>query len=225
MTQGISNALLSVYLRQYPDATYTNIASRVSKDSRPEGKKNNGSDLFQFNINFIDPVDADGNLIILDTGDDIVITDDENRLAVYGTNCVGKILRMEKDVKGWSGIRGINRLPMIEFKLTCENRNFSHYPFTLTYEDAALLSVILDAIFLTNTVGLGGILTNGTVITRYLLNSPDVSIANYQFTGTAIEHLKEILGIIGYQFKIYFYAEQDSTNTVRTIAQVQIWQG
>jgi len=87
----------------------------------------------------------------------------------------------------------------------------------------------LDLIFNSDTdntrYDLGGVLSNGVVIPKYELLSPDTDVEiGEQIEGIARELLNDFLNQVSYKWSIVYYCEPHTTNNLNLIQQVQIWQ-
>ena len=223
---------LTILYKPYNSSTWVDIAGRISTSDKPQGNNQTRNDLFQFDLAFIEPTnDSDYTTKVYpDNGDDIVVCDSQTKQSIMGKSCAGKIVKKEITCNGWTGNYAQGTLiPNLTHKFSVKQHEFSKKPFRLSYEQTTSLNTILDAILLNDTIDiLGGSFTedNGsiTVVPKYINFADNVDIAQYVFTGTAREHLTELLKIVAYDWEEKYFCREDITYGLKLIGQIQIWQ-
>ncbi len=222
-----------IYYRSYGSNLWVDITNYIASDRLPGGSDPDSNSLYQFQLSFTDPKDADDEFIIMQNGDDLVICETNERLNVLDgikAGCVFESTRQPLSID-YSG--DTPRFYM-RYDLTIEQREFSRYPFKISpfsFDDNSMyqnLSTVLALIFDSENIrnDLGGSLLNGVVIPKYELLSPDIEIEiSEKIEGTARELLNDLLSQIDYKWSIVYYCEPHTTNELNLIQQVQIWQG
>lgn len=222
----MANSELAIYYRKYKTAIWHRIDSYISGDFKPKVENSETSAFFKFTCSFNDAKDSDNALIDFRTGDDIAICTNSARTAIQDGICAGKITALTLNSKYW-GAYDVNKkaIPFIISDLTIQNRDFSTIPFRLQIEGTIALNDLLSQVFQEYTRDdLGGLLSSGVIIPKFTNYSADENILNYDFWGTAKQHLTEILDRIGYSWKVLYFCEPNETNNLKLIQTIKIWE-
>ncbi len=176
---------------------------------------------FTFDLN-LEPLDDSNNPFTMIPGDEIVITEDENRNSVF-RNLTGIIINPgQESIGSWDKVnsRGDNR-----YSITVRQKDFSKSNVTIEYKEPVTLNNLLIKI-LENTDGnLAGIDANGNNIAKFVLSCPNVDIASADFKGREIDALNSILTPLGYNYRLNYLVVKDSTLLIkRVVAQLNIFQ-
>lgn len=223
---------MKIYYRKYGSSLWVDVSRFVIKDSLNSSDAESNA-LYQFSLSFFDPLDADDEYIIMRNGDDIAIVETSECLNVLDGIKAGCIFQSSRTP--YLDRSGVSDRFAIQYDLTIEQRDFSRYPFKISpfsFDDNSIyqsLSTVLDLIFNSNIdntrYDLGGVLSNGVVIPKYELLSPDTDIEiGEQIEGIARELLNDFLNQVSYKWSIVYYCEPHTTNNLNLIQQVQIWQ-
>ena len=180
------------------------------------------SDLEQFSFDVNKEIyDGDDNPVFLQVGDKVCITNNDSRLDVF-YDCYGLIINPGQASTGGyitSEDRGHNR-----YSVTVRKIDPSYLDVSLDYKTPTALSTIVLALLDSNTIGLGGTDINNIAIPKFKLLCPDALISSFEFKGSALSGLQELLTPIKYNFRIVNYCKPDATLTLKVISQIEIFQ-
>lgn len=213
---------VSIYLRPFGEIEAYRIDGRLKGGSKPNYDDNSTNQLLKFNLSFSEPVNPDGDLIDIKNGDEIFITNDSERLDIFDYLLAGKVYRRQKTPNG------LLSAGKFTFNLNIRQHDFSGYKkFNLLYPTATDLETYLNDIFLnpeypTKEI-LGGVLTDGTVIDKYVLLSENVELPPFEHKNSHIGHLNNATDLVSYKWREVFYCEPDETTGINVISQVEIW--
>lgn len=175
--------------------------------------------LFEFDLEFWNPVDSDSGYIYIDTGAEIAVTN-RTYTKVYGDILAGRVEKVSLPFD-----KGINEATIYEhnlaYKVTIQNHNFSVTDLSLSFEDILNLSELVNDNILLNAP-LGGVLSSGEVVPKIVLSS-DVEIEPVNLEGSELDTLITALNQVGYLFQVKYRVEYDSTNTINLIQYLKIF--
>lgn len=217
---------LPLYYKPNGTTKWRLIGNYIKSDSKPYGNNNQNFALLQGEISVINPRNEDDDLVFPVDGDDIACLTNLSGNKILDDAYCGNILRHERVINAWIDPFTSDRRPSLTFVITLQQRDFSKGIFTIPFSTTYNLVYLLDLVFLNYTRDdLGGVLNNGTVIPKYILDAPNVDIASFQFDlGKALDFLTAVTSAAGnYKSGIQYVVEPDSTNTLNIIQQVKIW--
>lgn len=176
--------------------------------------------LFEFDLEFWNPLDNDSDYIYIDTGAEIAVTN-KTYTQVYGEILAGRVEKVSLPFD-----KGINESTIYEhnlaYKVTIQNHNFSVTDLSLSFEDILNLSELLNDNILLNAP-LGGVLSSGEVIPKVILSS-DIEIEPLNLEGSELDTLITALNQVGYLFQVKYRVEYDATNTINLIQYLKIFE-
>lgn len=175
--------------------------------------------LFEFDLEFWNPLDNDSDYIYIDTGAEIAVTN-RTYTKVYGDILAGRVEKVSLPFD-----KGINENTIYEhnlaYKVTIQNHNFSVTDLSLSFEDILNLSELVNDNILLNAP-LGGVLSSGEVVPKVILSS-DVEIEPVNLEGSELDTLITALNQVGYLFQVKYRVEYDATNTINLIQYLKIF--
>ncbi len=176
---------------------------------------------FTFDVN-VEPLDDSSDPFTLVPGDEIIVTTDQNRDSIFRKLAGIIIDPNQQSIGSWNNdnSRGDNR-----YSVTVRQKDFSKEEVVLDYKTPVTLNNLLTVILANTDDNLGGIDYFGNPIAKFVLNCPNVDIASADFKGKEIDAIKNILGPLGYSFRMnYFPVKDDTLNILRYVSQVEIFQ-
>ena len=226
---------LIIYHRKYPYPIWQRIDQYILGDSLPSGQGQPDSQFYSFNLAFynpffIDPLDNTFKPLKIANGDDIAIISDSTKTSVLDNIACGTVYQNNIKIIGFNADYGYY---VTTSSLNIKQRDFSTRIFRLdknSFTDNSSiqdLSTVLDFIFNDDNTkqDLGGVLSNGQVIPKYALLSNDISMQVFDIESTTIKVLTDVLKSIDYEWGIRYFSCPDTTNNIKIIQQVIIWQG
>lgn len=177
--------------------------------------------LFEFELEFWNPLDSDSNPIYIHTGDEIVVT---NR--TY-TKVLGDILAGRVEAVGLPFDKGIDENENniykhnLAYKVKIKNHDFSVDDLSLSFDGILNLSELLTN-YILNSTSLGGITSSNETINQYIL-STDVELEPINLEGSNLDCLITTLNQVGYLFEVLYRVEYDSTNTINLFQYLNIF--
>jgi len=216
---------------------YWNDVSK-SLENLPQWDVNLGTELLEFDITLIDPVDNNNEEILVSVGDDICITND-SRTEVIGGVLAGVIVSVNLELIGFD--KGLGRW-IVKYGITVRNRDFSLKFLNFNIRSPTSLNDILDMIFIEYTdlagnkfvpsvsntsdgvlSGYTGGVINSVTIDKYVNLGSNVIIDSFEVSNTPLNCLVELLNSIGYFFRVFYFVEPDSVRNINLVQQYQIF--
>jgi len=208
----------SYYYKAWNSDVFIDISKYISV--YPSWSQVLSTELLEFRLSFDVPLDDLNNQIIIQSGDNILITTDKTRYSVLVDSLYGMIVNSGKELIGWDYA---SDKPKLRFNLTCRQRDFSTDVFTVQYSNTSMTTILNDILINHTGENLGGILSNGGQILKYQLISPDVNIESFESSGTALEVLSDLLKQSSYYFKIKYSVEPDINTLAKVFSQLIIF--
>lgn len=213
-----------IYLRKYNQSNWQLIGRYIKPDNLPKSNDRYDTDLLQFSLSFIGLKDSNGNLIIIEDGDDIVVLNNHNKTSVFNNMC-GTVIRLSATPNYKRTYNGFEYTlnTIIEYDLTIEQRDYSLAANDIYQTTSINIDELLDVILKGSRDDLGGTLPSGLYIPKYLIISEIVTIPNIELLGKQKEQVKQLLSTVGLTSRLEYYSEPDTTNTLKVIQQILIY--
>jgi hypothetical protein len=212
-----------IYLKKYNQSIWQLAGKYIKPDSLPQSSDRYDTDLMQFSLSFIGLKDVDGNNIIIEDGDDIVVLDNTSKTSIFNNMC-GRVIRYSviphykrKIFEGEYILETI-----LEYDLTIEQRDFST-KYSDIYQTIPITIIDLIDKILNPVSDLGGTMPSGSYIDKYVFLPDIVSIPSIELSGSEKEQLKQALTTIGVSFKMQYYCEPHTTNILKVLQQILIY--
>ena len=210
---------LEIWYKRVNESKYHRILDFVNRaENLPilTWTKDVSNKLQEFEIHLFNPIDEDSLPIFPKSGDSIAITDFQNN--IFNNTFFGVVMSKEYEPIGVTAGDDTNWV----YTLKVQAPNFSAQEITLDYINSVYINDILPIIF-NNTPSLGGILSNGIVISKHNYGGENFLLPPPKFQGEQFDCLVKILDSIGWTFSYYYYSELNSITGLHIIKQIDMY--
>jgi len=226
---------MKVFYKIFGEAYWHNITKY--NEQLPEWETNINTELLEFELSLITPFDESDNVIIVKTGDDIVLTNDDITDVIGGV-LAGVIISVNTTILG----RSNNDYWEVKYDIRVRNRDFSSKYVYFDEKVPISLEDLLDKIFYDFTDYEGntympsvsnnesGILNgytggtiNGNIVPKHINLSDNIEVQSFESKGSPLTCLVDLLESIGYYFSIQYFVEKHSVNQLNLVQQYVIF--
>lgn len=210
---------LEIWYKRVNESKYHRILDFVNRaENLPilTWTKDVSNKLQEFDLHLYNPIDEDSLPIFPKSGDSIAITDFQNN--IFNNTFFGVVMSKEYEPIGVTASNDTNWV----YTLKVQAPNFSTQEITLDYINSVYINDILPIIF-NNTPSLGGILSNGIVISKHNYGGENFLLPPPKFQGEQFDCLVKILDSIGWTFGYYYYSELNSVTGLHIVKQIDMF--